>query len=97
MGGNILPRALAEILRASSLDALRMIIIEASRRHTRRSLLVESGSRGDGEFGGYPFGGRLAGARNGLAAANPNFNRAGDDAANAVVVDGAQVTVVKSE
>src|SRR5205814_2468981 len=70
---------------------------EASRQHARRLLLVESGSRGDGEFGGHPFGGRLAGARNGLAAANPNFNCAGDDAANAFVVDGTQFAVMKSE
>src|SRR5215467_882314 len=61
------------------------------------TLLVESSFGSNGEFVGDSFGRGLAGARNGLAAANPNFDRAGNDAANPFVVDGAQVAIMKGE
>lgn len=63
----------------------------------RNALLVESHAGRDAEFCRDSFGCRLARTSNGLASANPNLHRTGDDAANTFVVDGGQVAVVKRE
>src|SRR5690242_1294539 len=68
-----------------------------SERLATAALLVESRSGRDVEFGRDSFSGTLAGAGNGLAATNPNVDGAGNDAANAFIVDSAQIAVVKDE
>src|SRR5207249_8905467 len=67
------------------------------RQNHQSELFVEGGGGGDGEFCGNALGGRLAGAGDRLAAADPDLHRARDDTANAVVVNQAQVAVAQSE